>query len=126
MAEVSSEYIRQDIDTNLPETSRYFLSDIYESDGIKFFETWNVITVPISSEDEFYTIPVGEEGRWDLIAHKKLKTVLNWWILCLANNIKNPLEIIPAGTVIRIPSESTVYDITVNAKVRILESRKSK
>lgn len=126
MSDTTTEYIRQDIDIKLPETSRYFLSDIFESDGIKFFETWNVIIVPVSSDDEFHTITPGEEGRWDLLSHKKYETVLYWWILCLANDVKNPLEIIPAGNIVRLPDKRTVYQVTVDAKTKILGARKLK
>ena len=125
MNEQTSEFNIIGPPTSLAETSRYFLSNILESNNIRFYETWNLITIPVASDDEFYTLSPGEEGRWDLLSHKKYGTVLNWWIVCLANDIRNPLEILPAGTIIRLPSQETVIKLIRETRIKMLESRDS-
>ena len=108
---------------NFLEHNRYLLSKIYKRDGIKFFETWDIPEIPISSEDSFHRISSGEEGRWDLISYKYYRTVLYWWVICVANKVKNPMQILPADTIIRIPGQKTLYDITLGKLQRALSTK---
>lgn len=106
-----SDYITYELSPNLdynkfrfPYTNRYKYNQVYSIENELFFETFDIPEVPISPADNYYPIKAGEEGRWDLISHKFYKTVGYWWLICLANQISNPFEIKPTGTVIRIPS----------------------
>jgi hypothetical protein len=103
------------------EHNRYLLSKIYKRGGVKFFETWDIPEIPESSEDSLHRISSGEEGRWDLISYKYYRTVMYWWVICSANSIKNPLQVLPVDTIIRIPSMKTLYDISLG-KLALMNS----
>jgi hypothetical protein len=83
--------------------NRYFSSVVYTDGGEKFFEFWDIPEIPIDSRDAYYKIGTGEVGRWDLISYRAYGTVLYWWLICVANGVRNPLIVIPAGDMIRIP-----------------------
>jgi hypothetical protein len=91
--------------------NRYFWSKVYK-DGLNlFFENWDILTIPDSPYDKAHVIEVGEEGRWDLISYKYYRTVKLWWFVCLANNVRNPLEILPAGSAIKIPDIESLENL---------------
>lgn len=87
-----------------PYTNRYKYHQVYLDNQETFFETYNIPAIPKLASDKYHVIKSGEEGRWDLISNKFYKTVNYWWLICLANLISNPFELVSAGTVIRIPS----------------------
>jgi hypothetical protein len=83
--------------------NRYLKSQVYEMGSEKFFETWDIVDIPFLPGDIYHKIEAGEVGRWDILSYNHYHTVLYWWVICLANNITNPLVIIPAGDTVRIP-----------------------
>ena len=91
---------------SFPYINRYKYAAVYNLDQESFFETYDVPDIPINSKDSYHQIQAGQEGRWDLISHKYYKTVNYWWLICLANKISDPFEILPNGSIIRIPSLS--------------------
>tara|TARA_R110002167_G_scaffold245177_1_gene450590 strand:+ start:404 stop:604 length:201 start_codon:yes stop_codon:yes gene_type:complete len=48
-------------------------------------------------------IPVGMEGRPDLISNDVYGTPGYWWLVCTANNIIDPFEELKAGNTIKLP-----------------------
>jgi hypothetical protein len=96
-----SEDLKKDL--NIVNENRYFWSKIYRRGLELFFENWDLLKIPDSPDDKAHVIDVGEEGRWDLISYKYYRTVKLWWFICLANKIRNPLFILPAGSAIKIP-----------------------
>jgi hypothetical protein len=88
--------------------NRYFPSVVYTDGEEKFFELWDIPEVPLDPRDVYYKIGTGEVGRWDLISYRAYGTVLYWWLICVANGIRNPLIVIPAGDMVRIPYLSTL------------------
>jgi hypothetical protein len=87
----------------LGKDNRYLKLSVYEMDNERLFEMWDVIDIPYFPGDQYHKISAGEEGRWDLLSYRYYRTVLYWWVVCLANNLSNPLIIIPAGETVRIP-----------------------
>ena len=73
-----------------------------------FFGTFDFIEIPISKNDKYYQLKAGQEGRWDLLSFNEYQTIEYWWFICLANNIYNPMESPPAGTLLRIPDINTL------------------
>jgi len=100
-------YELQSVDPGIREvadqSNRYINSFVYSDNNELFFELWDIPMIPFDPRDKYFTIESGEEGRWDLISYKSYHTVLYWWIICLANGVVNPWDIIPAGSTIRIP-----------------------
>jgi|10_taG_2_1085330.scaffolds.fasta_scaffold05904_3 hypothetical protein len=48
-------------------------------------------------------VPVGMEGRPDLIASDVYGNSYYWWVICVANNVIDPFEQLKAGKLIKIP-----------------------
>ena len=101
---------------NFPYSNRYKFCSVFSLEKESFFETYDIPEIPKSVDDKFHQIIAGEEGRWDLISHKHYKTVDYWWLICHANGISDPFEIIPAGSLIRIPSLDFLTSGKSNAK----------
>jgi hypothetical protein len=104
------------ISLNFPYSNRYKFCNVYPSDKELFFETYDIPEIAKSVDDKFHQIIAGEEGRWDLISYKHYRTVEYWWLICHANEIRDPFEILPAGTIIRIPSLDYLTTKKNNAK----------
>lgn len=85
-------------------SSRYFYSSILKEGSEKRVETWDRPSFPVSSGDKYHTITKKQKGRLDLIAEIYYGDLTLWWIIAVANNIKNPLEDMVVGSTIRIPN----------------------
>lgn len=55
---------------------------------------------------EPYDIVYGD--TWPFISYKVYKSPYSWWIILLANNIKNPITSLVPGTRIKIPKIQVV------------------
>ncbi|AWD93030.1 hypothetical protein HSE3_gp078 [Bacillus phage vB_BceM-HSE3] len=103
--EIVHEYLK---DKTSPD-SRYRRTKILiDGDNNEFYETWSKPRIEESSDDIYHQVDIAEENRLDLIAYRYYQNTLLYWVIASANNISNPL-IIPAGTVLRIPSIRTIY-----------------
>lgn len=91
--------------SDFPFYNRYRRCKVFTDKGETFFGTFDHIKIPKSTSDRYHQIKPGEECRWDLISYNMYDGVVDyWWLICLANEIYDPFTIIPAGTIIRIPS----------------------
>lgn len=63
-----------------------------------------------STDDKYYTVTTTTTNRLDIIASMFYDSATLWWIIAQANRniIFNPFNI-PKGTVLRIPSLTSVY-----------------
>lgn len=65
---------------------------------------WNSFYTDLGGmEFKMTIIPTGLEGRADLLSYSAYGTVSYWWLICLANEIRNPFEELTTGKQIRIP-----------------------
>lgn len=89
--------------------SRYKFFDILRNEeGVEFIETWRDLDIPITDEDSFHEISAKEENRIDLIAYQYYQNSKLWWVLVVANDIRDPLTL-EVGKVLRIPSINSLY-----------------
>lgn len=78
---------------------------------------------PLSSfemrhDPSYYRTSLGDVGRPDLISYKNYGTVRYWWIICLVNQLENPLTDIEMGVILKIPSVLDIYDFYRRYKIR--------
>lgn len=85
-------------------TSRYSLqrTTISEFEGIRMYDYPYQPEVPKSVDDKYIYI-TDNNIRLDNIALSEYGDSKLWWIIAKINNIFNPLQIIPYGTVLRVP-----------------------
>lgn len=96
---------------SFPQSNRYRNMPVYTFNNETFFGTFKIIKIPNNPKDKYHQIKPGEEGRWDLMSFNEYQTVDYWWLICLANEIYNPMESPPAGTLIRLPASSTIFNL---------------
>lgn len=101
--------------------SRYVNTPIFQdvnSDGTLsntfFVGTWEFDEVPNSPDDTFFTVDAAHVGRLDLIAFRAYGNPRLWWVIAHKNLIFDQRSI-KTGTVLRIPTRSTVQRILQNA-----------
>jgi len=63
------------------------------------------------------------EGRPDLIANKFYGSTDLWWLICIYNNVINPLFDIPVGKRMRIPRRDELEFLLQSNKQRIENPR---
>jgi nucleoid-associated protein YgaU len=52
-----------------------------------------------------------DEDTWYRLAHNYYDNAKLWWIICRANNIKNPFDTVDSGTIINIPNKSIMQSV---------------
>jgi len=70
-------------------------------------EKWSV---PRTEMDQFYEVKMGLQ-RLDLISHRYYGTPFLYWLIALANDIQEPWEELPIGTLLRIPNLEHLHAI---------------
>ena len=95
---------------NLPHESRFRSTDLYQDSetGVFFWGNWGISNISPHKTDTYHEVTAGEENRLDLISYAEYSTPKLWWVIALANNITNPLNIKP-GIRLRVPSLSRVF-----------------
>lgn len=101
---------------DLPRLDTENLENIFniyqDQDGRYFYNLLQTIVFPKNLPANLftdYTIRYGDS--WPFISFKTLNSPNLWWIIVLANDIINPTELPPPGTVIRIPIQQVVREI---------------
>ena len=55
----------------------------------------------------FHTVTSAEENRIDIIATKFYGSASMYWVICMANNISDPLDL-PAGRILALPASGSL------------------
>lgn len=105
----SIERVESPIDS---ETSRYknnlAYTDVDDPDNI-YLGTTPPLSVPKTSTDQYITVKI--PTTWDVLSATYYGTPTHWWVLASANNSEDSLKSIPVGTVVRVPSITSLYSI---------------
>lgn len=114
---ISDDYLDEVTDRYLPgnntlsNPSRYKnLLRIIDMEGDEYVETAEEINFPLQADDKFYEVTDSTRNRIDYISYMYYATPLLWWVIAIASNLEDPL-VIPVGTLLRIPSISTIYSV---------------
>lgn len=91
-------------------TSRYFnVKRIVDTkDGTEYHATLKQYTVPISSQDQYFTVDSTTENRLDIVSYRFYGTAIYWWVIAFANQIIDPFKV-KIGDILRIPSLPSLY-----------------
>jgi len=91
--------------------SRYVSTDLLidpqSSSGVSW-DLWKEIEFPVKQDDVTQVIEQGQGYRLDQLANRYYNNPRYWWVLAAANNLLIPDEELTPGTVIRVPSLSTI------------------
>jgi len=87
------------------------------TDGDYFYNILRKVNVPKELDSRYYsdyTVAVGD--TWTLLAYTFYNDVKLWWLICIANNIQNPLEFLKAGTLLKILTPEITQNILTTIK----------
>lgn len=97
----------------LPTTSRLrmfpILKEWNDERFINVFRSY-IIDSNIKDKDDYWlTYTVDTDDWWDNISSKHYDTPTLWWVICLLNDIVNPMEEIEEGQVVKVLKEDYLY-----------------
>lgn len=97
---------------------------MYTTEDNKFF--YNILnSVNMSSDlypNSYYTIKITKSVPWTVISYNEYASTSLWWLICLANNIINPVEYPAPGTTLKIIYPELVKNVLneINTKLNNL------
>lgn len=66
----------------------------------------------------YYRVVGGDAMRPDKISFKNYGTPDFWWVICVVNDINNPLTEIVPGQVLAIPNQLDIFDFQRKHRIR--------
>lgn len=88
--------------------------NVYQDEnGAYFYNLLQTITFPenFPYQNLFDSYTIKSNDSWPMISFNTLGNTGLWWIICLVNNITNPVKSPMPGEVIKIPIPSLVREI---------------
>jgi len=80
---------------------------------------WNPLTAfKMDYEPTYYRVQESDLMRSDNISFKNYGTVDFWWILCLVNEIDNPLTDLEIGQILTVPNSIDIYNFQRCYRIR--------
>lgn len=90
-------------------SSRYRrLSRITDDEGNQYLESADAISFPVRSDDSYHIVTAKDANRLDLVAYQYYGNPLLYWVIAVASDIDDPLNV-PPGTTLRVPSHQSLY-----------------
>lgn len=90
-----------------------------DEDNRYFYNLLEAINLPTNLPAGFFReYSVEPNDTLPFISYKTYNTVDLWWLICISNNIQNPIKKIPTGTKLKIPVPNFAQIIleTINTK----------
>lgn len=79
-----------------------------EETGKIHHESWSQQVIEETTEDTYVTVTNETENRLDMIAYTYYGSARYWWVVALANYIKDPFDV-KVGMTLRIPPLLSLY-----------------
>jgi len=70
----------------------------------------------IIDEEKLYYMVVSSRMPWTTVSFNAYKTIDLWWLICLANKIYNPTELIKANSIVKVIKSQYVPGIINDIK----------
>ena len=111
--------------TNLQNTNIKTESDDFEnfyniyqdSDGYYFFNITKTVIFPEDlKQDKYKEYVVLPKDMWTTISYKFYNTIKLWWLICVSNNIENPIIMPKVGNVIKILNGDVVKEVLIKIR----------
>lgn len=93
--------------------------NVYQDENrMYFYNLLQTITFPTNLPlNLFAPYTIGHNESWPLISYKTLKNTGLWWVICMVNNIQNPVIAPIAGEIIKIPKPAVVREILTQMRL---------
>lgn len=90
------------------------------NDSQYYYNLLQSIYLPENINEEFvYYQLVNESLPWTIISFNAYKTIDLWWLICLTNNIYNPVKFPDKGSLIKIIKPSYVNTVLNEIKLNL-------
>ena len=86
----------------------YYNQNKIKYEGVDCTETFYFLDIPYRETDTYITVDADHVNRLDLIAYEFYGNVQLWYVIAIASEILNPLDV-PMGTLLRLPSLVSLY-----------------
>lgn len=99
--------IKQNFIRELPQlkTTRYEnIFKLYSTENNQYFyNLLQSIYLPQNIDENYvYYQQINKRTPWTIISFNAYKTIDLWWLICLANQIYNPIKFPETGTIVKI------------------------
>lgn len=111
---------------DLPQLNNFRYENIFkmyqkEDDNNYFYNINKKIVIPTNLDpSQFITFPVRQRMPWTLASFYIYGTIELWWLLCLINNISNPITQPIAGSFILALRPNLVSQVINNIKSQLV------
>jgi hypothetical protein len=92
------------------------------TDNQYFYNLLNNVCLPVDiSPSYFYVVKISRKTAWTVISYNEYKTMNLWWLICIVNNIQNPIDYPVPGTQLKIIYPQYVKTILdeINSKINL-------
>ncbi len=74
-----------------------------------FYNILKTVNIPDNINNSLYTtMTIPAETSLTSLSHMVYGTIKLWWLICLVNNIHNPVKLFPGGTIIKVITPNNV------------------
>jgi hypothetical protein len=102
--------------SDLPKISLYryenFFNIYSDDNGFKFYNILRSINLfPSNNSDAEDVYHITPNDTWHLISYKYYNTMDLWWLVCVYNQISNPVKMLEVGTKIKLLKSNYVSTV---------------
>lgn len=109
--------------SSLPNLDEYKFENLFRVYNIDNYYVYNIINSLKFDKDIdssfYYDWTVNRPLPWTIISYIHYDTINLWWLICIFNNIQNPVQFIETGTNLQILKPEYVRLIIDKIKDRI-------
>jgi hypothetical protein len=93
-----------------------------ENDNDQFFYniTKKIVLPKNLNPDQFIFYPIRKSMPWTMVSFNLYSTIELWWLICLVNDIKNPVVQPKAGTFVKALKADLVNSVLNNITSQLL------
>lgn len=93
---------------------------MYKEDNKFYYNITKKITLLTNLDpSQFLYYPVKKRMPWTMVSFNIYQTIELWWLLCLVNNIQNPVDQPKSGTIIKALRPDLVTTVLNDLKAQL-------
>jgi len=94
--------------SDLPNLDAYDFENIFKicfdpDKAAYYYNLIKTVNIPNNIADELYMFhTIDTHQPLTALSHAMYGTIKLWWLICITNNIQNPVEFIPGGSAVKV------------------------
>ena len=108
MTDITTRGLYQNKIDQLPDLESYDFENIFKmcvdpDRSAYFYNIIKTINIPNDIDRSLFTTHVvGAQEPLTALSHRVYGTIKLWWLICVVNNIQNPVGFLPAGSAVKV------------------------